>query len=131
LADRAVTGINLQKRRKGHGCPRSDKTVTGSNIQKRKRHQNVHWQIGLLLGATFKRGKDTEMSKGGEDCHWKQYSKEEKTPKCPLADRAVVGSNVQKRKGHRNVQRQIRLSLGATFKRGKDTEMSKGGYGCH
>jgi hypothetical protein len=26
-----------------------------------------------------------------------------------------------KREGHRNVQGQIRLSLGATFKRGKDT----------
>jgi hypothetical protein len=26
----------------------------------------VHWQIGLLLGATFERGKDTEMSIGME-----------------------------------------------------------------
>jgi hypothetical protein len=32
-----------------------------------------------------------------------------------------------KREGHRNVQGRIRLSLGATFKRGKDTEMSKVG----
>jgi hypothetical protein len=62
-------------------------------------------------------------------------SKEGRTPKCPRADnavalrakleggggggghecslapdRAVVGSNVQKRKGHRNVQGRIRLS---------------------
>jgi hypothetical protein len=44
---------------------------------------------------------------------------------CPLADRAVVGSNVQKRKGHQNVQGRIRLLLGATFNRGKDTKMSK------
>jgi hypothetical protein len=56
-----------------------------------------------------------------------QHSKEEKTLKCPLADRAVVGSNIQKRKGHpQNVQGGIRLSLGATFRRGKDTEMSIG-----
>jgi hypothetical protein len=46
---------------------------------------------------------------------------------CPLADRAVVGSNVQKRKGHQNVQEQIGLLLGATFKRGKDTKISIGG----
>jgi hypothetical protein len=45
-----------------------------------------------------------------------------------LADRAVVGrSNVQKRKGHENVQGWIRLSLEATFKGGKDTKMSIGG----
>jgi hypothetical protein len=50
----------------------------------------------------------------------------EKTPKCPKADRAVVGSNVRKRKGHRDVQGRIRLSLGATIKRGKDTKMSIG-----
>jgi hypothetical protein len=81
----------------------------------------------MLLGATFKRGKDTEMSKGRKDCHWKQHSKEEKTPKFPLADRAVTGSNVQKRKGHRNVQRWKRLSLDATFKRGEDTRVSMGG----
>jgi hypothetical protein len=68
------------------------------------------------LGATFKRGKDTKMSK----------VRKEETPKCPLADRAVVGSTVQKKKGHRDVQGWIRLSLGATFRRGKDTEMSIG-----
>jgi hypothetical protein len=45
---------------------------------------------------------------------------------CPLADRAVVGSSVQKRKGDRDAQGWIRLLLGATIKRGKDTEMSKG-----
>jgi hypothetical protein len=111
-------------------CPRSDKTVTGSNNQKRKRHRNVQGQIGLFLGAKFKRGKDTKMSKVRKDCHWEQHSIEEKTPKCPLADRAVVGSTVQKRKGHRDGQGWIRLSLGATFRRGKDTEMSKGRYGC-
>jgi hypothetical protein len=43
----------------------ADRAVVGSNIQKRKGHRNVPWQIGLLLGATFKRGKNTEMSKGG------------------------------------------------------------------
>jgi hypothetical protein len=99
----------------------ADRAVTGSNVRKRKGHRNVHWWIRLSLGATFERGKDTKMSKGGKDCHWKQHSKEEKTPKCPRADRAVTGSNVQKRKGHRNVQGQIRLSLGAMFKRGEDT----------
>jgi hypothetical protein len=53
-------------KREGHrDVQQSDKTVTGSNNQKRKRHQNVHRQIGLLLGATFKRGRDTEMSKVG------------------------------------------------------------------
>jgi hypothetical protein len=80
----------------------------------------------MLLGATFKRGKDTEMSKVRKVCHWEQHSIEEKTPKCPLADRAVGGSNIQKRNGHRDVQGWKRLSLGATFKRGKDTEMSIG-----
>jgi hypothetical protein len=48
-------------------------------------------------------------------------SKEGRTPKCPRADNAVTGSNIQKRKGHRNVQGQIRPSLGATFKRGEGT----------
>jgi hypothetical protein len=56
---------------------------------KREGHQNVQGQIMLsLLGAILERGE-------GHDC--------------PLADRAVVGSNIQKR-----------------FKRGKDTEMSNG-----
>jgi hypothetical protein len=38
------------------------------------------------------------------------------------------GSSVEgaKREGHRDVQGWIRLSLGATIKSGKDTEMSKG-----
>jgi hypothetical protein len=35
---------------------------------------------------------------------------------CPLADRAVVGSNVQKRGGDTNVQEQVGLSLQAMFK---------------
>jgi hypothetical protein len=66
------------------------------------------------------------MSKVGKGCHWEQHSKEEKTPKCPLADRVVSWSNIQKRKqGHRDVQDWIRLSLGETFRRGKDTG------GCH
>jgi hypothetical protein len=86
-------------------CPLADRAVVGSNIRKRKGHQNVHWQIGCCRG---------------------KRSKEEWTPKCPSEDRAVVRSNVQKRKGHQNVQGGIRLSLGATFKRGKDTEMSVG-----
>jgi hypothetical protein len=41
------------------------------------------------VGATFKRGTDTEMSNVGKGCHWEQHSIEEKTPKCPLADRVV------------------------------------------
>jgi hypothetical protein len=58
-------GSSLEGSKEGRTpkCPRSDKTVTGSNIQKRKRHRNVHWQIGLSLGATFERGKNTKMSK--------------------------------------------------------------------
>jgi hypothetical protein len=48
-------------------------------------------------------------------------SKEGRTPKCPRAGKAVTVGNIQKRKGH------IGLLLGATFKRGKDTEMSKVG----
>jgi hypothetical protein len=46
-------------------CPRADSAVVGSNIRKGGKDLNVHWQIGLLLGETFKRGKDTEMSKVG------------------------------------------------------------------
>jgi hypothetical protein len=88
----------------------ADKTVTGSNIQKRKRHRNVHWQIGLSLGATFNRGKDTEMSN---------------------ADKTVTGSNIQTRKRHRTVvgkNNQKRKGDTETSKgrRGKDTEMSTG-----
>jgi hypothetical protein len=49
---------------------------------------------------------------------------EGRTPKCPRADNAVTGSNIHKGKGHRDVQGRIRLLLGATFKRRKDTEMS-------
>jgi hypothetical protein len=65
LTDRAVVGSNVaSKEDRTLKCPRADKAVTGSNIQKRKRHQNVHWQIGLLLGAAFNRGKDTEMPIG-------------------------------------------------------------------
>jgi hypothetical protein len=54
-------GSSLEGSKEGRTprCPRSDKTVTGSNNQKRKRHRNVHWQKGLLLGGTFKRGEDT------------------------------------------------------------------------
>ena len=56
------------------------------------------------------------MPIGGWGCRWKQRSKEERTRECPWADRAVAGSNVQKRGGHVNVHWQIVLSLGATFK---------------
>jgi hypothetical protein len=73
----------------------------------REGHQNVQGQIRLLLGATLEGGG------GGHEC--------------PIADRAVIGSNIQKRKGHQNVHWQIGLLLGATFNRGKDTDMSKGG----
>jgi hypothetical protein len=80
-------------KREGHrNIQGQSRLLLGTTLEGGK-DMNVHWQIGLLLGATFKRGKDTEMSK-------EQQSKEEKTPKCPKADRAVVGSNVQKRKGH-------------------------------
>jgi hypothetical protein len=59
-------GSSLEGSKEGRipKCPKSDKIVTGSNIQKRKGHQNVHWHIGLSLGATFKGGKNTKMSKG-------------------------------------------------------------------
>jgi hypothetical protein len=63
------------------------------------------------------------MSLGRKGCCWEQRSKEERTLKCPLAERAVTGSNVRKGERTPNVQGQIRLSLGATFDRGKDTEM--------
>jgi hypothetical protein len=49
---------------------------------KEKGHRNVQGHIMLLLGATLERGEGHE---------------------CPLADRAVVGSNIQKRKGHQDV----------------------------
>jgi hypothetical protein len=93
---------------------------------KRDNDTNVQGWIRLVLGATFDREKDTEMAKVGKGFCWEQGAIEERTPKYPLADRDVVGSNVQKRKGHQNVQGQKRLSLGATSKRGKDTEMSIG-----
>jgi hypothetical protein len=85
-------GSSLEGSKEGRTpkCPRVDKAVTESNIQRRKGHMTVHWQIGLLLGATFKRGKDTKMS------------------------------NVQWRKGHQHVHWQIRLLLGAAFRRGED-----------
>jgi hypothetical protein len=61
-------GSSLEGSKEGRTpkCPRADKAVTGSSIRKRKGHMTVHWQIGLLLGATFERGKDTEMSIGME-----------------------------------------------------------------
>jgi hypothetical protein len=42
------------------------------------------------------------------------------------------GSSLEgaKREGLQDVQGWIRLSLGATIKRGEDTEMSTGRYGC-
>ena len=45
-------------------CPWADKAVAKGNLQKGKGHITVHWWIGLLLGATFKRRKDTELSIG-------------------------------------------------------------------
>jgi hypothetical protein len=95
----------------------ADRAVLGSNIQKRKGHQNVQGWIRLLLGATFNRGKDTKMSIGRKGCCWEQHSIEERTPKCPLADWDVYGSNVQKRGGHISVHGQKKLPLQATFNR--------------
>jgi hypothetical protein len=54
-----------------------------------------------------------------------ERSKEGRTPKCPKEDNAVAKSNVQKREGHQNVQRQIRLSLKATFKEGRTRKCPK------
>jgi hypothetical protein len=89
-----------------------NKTVTGSNNQKRKRLRNVQGQIGLLLGATFKRGKDTKMSIGRKGCCWEHRSKEERILGFPRLDKTVTGSNIQKRKRHRNVQGKIWLLMG-------------------
>jgi hypothetical protein len=49
---------------------------------------------------------------GRRRCHCRQYLKEGR--ECPLADRAVVGSNVQKRGGHMSVRvgRWVGLWLG-------------------
>jgi hypothetical protein len=71
------------------------------------------------------------MSIARKGCCWEQRAKEERTLKCPLEERAVAGSNIQKRKGHRNVKGRIRLSLGAMFKRGEDSFVSMGGRSCH
>jgi hypothetical protein len=38
-------------------CPRADKAVTGSNFRRGGEDMNVHWQIGMLLGAAFKKGE--------------------------------------------------------------------------
>jgi hypothetical protein len=38
-------------------CPRADKAVAEGNFRRGK-DMNVHWQIGLSLGAMFKRGED-------------------------------------------------------------------------
>jgi hypothetical protein len=58
------SSLEGSKERRTPKCPKADKAVTESNIQKRKGHMTVHWQIGLLLGATFNRGKDIKMSIG-------------------------------------------------------------------
>jgi hypothetical protein len=57
-------GSSLEGSKEGRTpkCPRADNAVGGSNS--RRGDMNVHWQIGLLLVAMFKRGKDTETSKG-------------------------------------------------------------------
>jgi hypothetical protein len=43
-----------------------------------------------------------------------------------LADRVAARSSGQDREGHQNVQGRRRMSLKATFRRGKDTKMSIG-----
>jgi hypothetical protein len=60
-------GSSLEASKEGRTlkCPRADKTVAEDDIQKGKGHMTVPWRIELLLGATFKRGRDTEMSKVG------------------------------------------------------------------
>jgi hypothetical protein len=97
-ADNAVTVSNIRKG-EGHECQRVDKAVVGSNVQKRKEHRNVQGWIRLLLRAMFNKGKDTKMSIGRKGCCWEQRSIEERTPKCPLADRDVVGSNIRRGEG--------------------------------
>jgi hypothetical protein len=67
--DAQESSVESNKERRTSKCPRAEKNVPESNIQKKKGHRNVHWQIGLLLEAAVKTGKDTEMSKGGEECH--------------------------------------------------------------
>jgi hypothetical protein len=61
-------------------------------------------------------------------CCWEQHSIEERTPKCPLADRDVVGSNIQERGGHMSVHGRTKLPLKAPFK--LRTWMSIGRSGC-
>jgi hypothetical protein len=64
---RLSLGATLE-RGEGHECPLADRAVVGSNIQTRgvatagniqRKDMNAHWQIGLVLGTTFKRGEDT------------------------------------------------------------------------
>jgi hypothetical protein len=74
----------------------ADGAVAGSNVQEKKGHQNVHWQIRLLLGAKYSRGKDTKMSIGRKGYRWEQHSIEGRAPKCPLADKAVAGSTLER-----------------------------------
>jgi hypothetical protein len=54
------------------------------------------------------------MSMGRKSCHYGQHSME--GHECPLADRAVVGSSVQKKEGHKSVHRREELPLRATLK---------------
>jgi hypothetical protein len=50
-------------------------------------------------------------------CCWEQHSIEERTPKCPLADKASLESTLEEgRTGECPWEWQIGLSLGATFK---------------
>jgi hypothetical protein len=88
---------------------------------------NVHWQIGLLWGATFKIGKEMRVSLGRRSCQYRQHSKEE-GHECSLAHRALLGDNVQKRGGHVGGHGREELPLWATFI-GR-TCMSIGRRGC-
>jgi hypothetical protein len=74
------------------------------------------FKIRLLLGTTFNRGKDTEMSIGRKGCCWEQRSTEERAHECSPVGQMLLslGSKVQKKAGWE-------LSLEATFKGGKDT----------
>jgi hypothetical protein len=74
---RLSLGATLEGGGGGHECPLAD-LVVGSNVQRRgfvtvgniqRKDMNVHWQIGLFLGAIFKSEKDKRLSIGGRSCH--------------------------------------------------------------
>jgi hypothetical protein len=75
-------------------------------------------------------GKNHEGNKSPDIC----YNDNQRRFLCPRAMKhgamkayETQGSSLEgaKREGHRDVHGRIRLSLGATIKRGKDSEMSK------